>query len=117
MKGLAPYLAKLRVDGFASLGTSFDEGEFVTTPWEIDGGSLLLNTKSDFGEIRMELLDLKDQPVPAYSMDDCLPVSDDGTGLQVKWKQHTDLSGAAGKTVRLRFELKNARLYSYRRAE
>ena len=103
------------MDGFASLGASFDGGEFVTTPWQIDGGRLVLNAKCDFGQIRVELMDEDDQPLPGYALEECLPVSGDDTDLQVHWKDKNDLSGAVGKTVRLRFELKNARLYSYRR--
>jgi hypothetical protein len=108
-------LAKIRVDGFASLEASFDGGNFVTTPWEIEGGRLFLNAKSDYGEIRVELLDMDDKPLPGYSLNDCIPVAGDGMELLVGWKEHPDLTGAAGRTVRLRFHLKNARLYSYRR--
>lgn len=107
-------LAKIRIDGFASLGASFDGGEFITTPWQIEGGVLLLNAKADFGSIRVELRDLEDQPLPGYSLEDCMPVTADGTDLEVRWKDHPNLQGAAGQTVRLRFHLTNARLYSYR---
>ena len=109
-------LATLRVDGFASLGASFDGGEFITSAWEIDGGQLVLNAKSDYGEICVELLDDEEQPLPGYSLEDCVPVTSDGLDLPVQWKDHQDLAGARGKTVRLRFQLKNARLYSYRGA-
>jgi len=107
-------LATLRLDGFASLDASFDGGEVVTTPWRIEGGELLLNAKCDFGEIRVELMDEADHPLAGYTLGDCLPLRADSTALQVRWKEHSDLAGAAGKTVRLRFVLKNARLYSYR---
>ena len=62
----------------------------------------------------MELLDDEEKPLPGYSLEDCFPVTADGTDLAVQWKDHSDLSGARGKTVRLRFRLENARLYSYR---
>ncbi|MBI2298085.1 MAG: hypothetical protein HYU66_03890 [Armatimonadetes bacterium] len=106
-------LATLRADGFASLEASFDGGELVTMPWELEGGDLVLNAKCDYGSIRVELLDAEDHPLPGYALADCVPVSADGTALPVRWTEHADLSGAAGRTVRLRFELRNARLYSY----
>jgi hypothetical protein len=87
----------------------------LTSPWQIDGGSLLINAKCDYGTIRVELLGEDDQPLPGYALDDCVPVSADGVSVPVTWKDHADLAGAAGKTARIRFELKNARLYSYRR--
>ena len=64
----------------------------------------------------MELQDEDEKRLPGYSLEDCVPVTADGLELPVKWKDHSDLSGAAGKTVRIRFQLKNARLYSYRRS-
>lgn len=108
-------LAKLRVDGFASLDASFDGGEVITSPWQIDGGSLLINAKCDYGTIRVELLGEDDEPLPGYALDDCIPVSADGISLLVTWKDRADLSAAVGKTARIRFELQNARLYSYRK--
>jgi len=110
-------LATLRADGFASLNASFDGGEVITTPWEIEGGELVLNAKCDYGEIRVELLDEGDHPLPGYSLADCLPVRGDGTDLKARWKERSDLSGAAGQTARLHLHLKNARLYSYRCAK
>ncbi|HUT75166.1 MAG TPA: hypothetical protein VM221_10095 [Armatimonadota bacterium] len=107
-------LATLRADGFASLDASFDGGEVITTRWLIDGGKLVLNAKCDYGEIRVELLDEADQPLPGYSLAECVPVRGDGIALPVSWKHRPDLSGAAGRTVRLRLRLTNARLYSYR---
>ncbi|MBI3922460.1 MAG: hypothetical protein HY318_13645, partial [Armatimonadetes bacterium] len=110
-------LASLRVDGFASLNASFDGGEVTTKPWEIDGGSLLLNAKCDYGEIRVELLDEEDRPLPGYSLEECVPVCADGVDLPVQWRERPDLAGAAGRTVRLRLHLRNAQLYSYRRGD
>ena len=110
-------LATLRADGFASLDASFDGGEAITTPWLVEGGDLVLNAKCDYGEIRVELMDEADHPLPGYGLDDCVPLRADGTALTVHWKEHPNLAGAAGKTVRLRLALKNARLYSYRCAK
>jgi len=76
------------------MGASFDGGEFITTEWEIDGGQLVLNAKNDYDEIRVELLDDEEKPLPGYSLEDCVPVTADGTDLPVQWKDHSDLSGA-----------------------
>jgi len=108
-------LARLRLDGFASLDASFDGGEVVTTPWEIAGGQLRINAKCDYGEVRVELLDEEDRPLAGYGAEDCVPVSADGGDLPVRWQEQGELP--AGQTVKLRFLLRNARLYSYRCAE
>lgn len=104
-------LATMRRDGFASLDASFNGGEVVTTPWEITGGELRVNAKCDYGEVRVELMDEEDRPLPGYSLEECAPLRADGVALPARWRSHADLSGAAGKTVRLRFRLVNARLY------
>ncbi|MGE0378132.1 MAG: hypothetical protein AB7I48_28340 [Planctomycetaceae bacterium] len=110
-------LAKLRVDGFVSLDASFDGGELITTPWATEGGTLLLNAKCDYGEIRVELLGEDDEPLPGFALEDCVPVRADGVNLPVRWKDRSDLTGAAGMTARIHIQLKNARLYSYRRSD
>ena len=78
------------------------------------GISYYLNAKSDLGEIRVELLDMEDKPLPGYSLDDCQPVVGDSASVVVRWIDRPNLQAAAGQTVRLRFHPKNARLYSYR---
>lgn len=44
---------------------------------------------------------------------DYVPLKADGIKQAVSWKSGTDLSQLAGKTVRLRIELKDADLYSF----
>ena len=108
-------VATLRVDGFASLEASFSGGEVITTPWEMDGGELLLNAKCDYGEIRAELLDEEGRALDGYAADECVPLRADGVDLLVRWAGCPSLPALPGKGVRIRLVLTNARLYSYRR--
>jgi len=51
-------------------------------------------------------------PLPGFGLDDCVAVTQDGVDLPVRW----GLDGRRvlpDQPVRLRFELTNARLYSY----
>jgi len=107
-------LATLRLDGFASLDASYDGGTVVTTPLLLDGAALSLNVKADYGEVRVELLDEGGQPLPGYGEDDCLPVQTDGVAVHVRWRERRSVAGLAGNVSKLRFVLRNARLYSYR---
>jgi hypothetical protein len=43
---------------------------------------------------------------------DCVPLGADKTLQEVTWKKAT-LAGVAGKPVKLRFHLKNCRLYAF----
>ena len=107
-------LATLRLDGFASLDASFDGGTVVTTPTLLEGETLALNVKADYGEVRVELLDADGAPLPEYSAEDCLPIHEDGVAVPVRWRNRISLTPLVDQPCALRLTLKNARLYSYR---
>ena len=105
------------MEGGMTMAMAPDE---VSTPTE--NFSSYPASRSGWSTIRpvaapVAVLDRDEKPLEGYSLDDCLAVSGDGMDLHVRWKDHADLSAAAGQTVHLRFELKNARLYSYRRGD
>ena len=104
-------LARLRLDGFASLGASFDGGTVQTRPFVLPAGELLLNVKADHGEAIVEVLDEENRPLAGYKS---ASVKDDGVLLPVTWPVGLGLGSLAGRTVSLRVTLRNARLYAFR---
>jgi len=56
------------------------------------------------GDIRVELQGEAENPIPGFTMDDCLPVFRDSLERMVIWSSGSDLSPLEGKAVRLRFE-------------
>jgi hypothetical protein len=113
-RSMAIGLAFLRLDGFASVQSSFDGGTLTTVPYCLGGDQLALNVKADYGQVLVELLDEQGQPLPGYARHDCLPVQADSVRARVQWKERTALAAAGDGPVALRFHLYNARLYSYR---
>ncbi|HNZ38551.1 MAG TPA: hypothetical protein PKN69_03375 [Candidatus Latescibacteria bacterium] len=107
-------LATLRLDGFASIAASYDGGYITTRPMVLGGDLLSVNAVSDYGEVRVEILDEKGETIPGYSAQDCIPVSVDRVEAEVAFRDRRSLSEISGRTVKLRFHLKNARLYSFR---
>lgn len=107
-------LARLRLDGFAALEASYDGGTATTRPFRFSGSRLHVNVKSDFGKLRVEVLDDAGNPIAGYGKSDCRPVESDGVHQPVGWKDRDDLAALKGRGIRLRFHLENARLYSYR---
>ena len=107
-------LATLRLDGFASIAASYDGGYLTTRPMILGGDVLSLNVVSDYGEVRVEILDEKGETLYGYSAQDCIPVSVDCVEAEVAFRNRRSLSEISGRTVKLRFHLKNARLYSFR---
>lgn len=104
-------LAKLRLDGFASLGST-DQGTIITRPLHLAPGTLHLNADADNGELRAEFLDEQSQPIPGYTAAECTPLTTDNLRHELRWNNSPDLYPLQGKTVRLRVTLRNADLYA-----
>jgi len=107
-------LATLRVDGFATLQASYDGGMVTTRPFRFSGTELFVNAKADFGRLTAEVLDERGETIPGFSQQECRTVTTDRVEQVVRWKERADLASLEGKVIRLRFALKNVRLYSYR---
>ena len=56
--------------------------------------------------------DAAGKPLPGFALADCAPIAGDEIARIVKWKSGDSLGAIAGKSVRLRFSLKDADLYS-----
>lgn len=106
-------LATLRLDGFASVHTSFDGGSMTTKPFFLEGEKLWVNVKSDYGRLGVELLDLENKAIPGYASEDGVAVSEDGISVPIRWQRETTVNNLWGQPIRLRFVLANARLYAY----
>jgi hypothetical protein len=104
----------LRLDGFVSARAPLSGGTLVTKPLTFDGSQLEINfSTSAAGSVRVEIQDTDGKPVNGFSIADCPQVFGDSIARGVKWNSDADLSSLAGKSVRLRFELKDADLYSF----
>ena len=103
----------IRKDGFVSASAPMAGGSFVTKPLVFDGDSLRLNyNTSAAGSIRAEIQDANGEPISGFTLDDCSEIFGDRIEHSVEWSKQADLSTLAGKPIRLRFELKDADLYS-----
>ncbi|MGM0493309.1 MAG: hypothetical protein ACQER1_10195 [Armatimonadota bacterium] len=67
----AIFLAKLRLDGFASLRAEGDDGMILTKPVTVDGAELRINADAAGGEIRAEIRDAQTGgAIPGFAMGD-----------------------------------------------
>ena len=104
----------LRLDGFVSLYAPMKGGEFITRPLEFSGSKLSVNfATSAAGGIRAEIQQPDGTPIKGFHLTDCPEHFGDTVNRAVTWKGGNDVSRLAGKPVRLRFELKDADLYSF----
>ena len=104
-------------------------GDLVTHPLKFSGSRLEVNFRArPGGQLRVELQDQEGRPIPGYTLVDCPPLTGDSTRILVNWKQcpcsqetpdeeetiQPDVGSLAGQTIRVRFRLENADLYSFR---
>ena len=89
--------------------------ELVTQPITFTGSKLALNfSTSAAGSVRVEIQDVDGKALPGFALEDCEETFGDAIEREVAWKAGKDVNSLAGKTVRLRFALKDADLFAYR---
>ena len=104
-----------RTDGLASIHAPFAGGEFVTRPLNFRGNTLEINYAcSAVGSIRVEVQDASGTPLPGLALQDCVEILGDEIAGRVHWSSDAKLSEHVDHSVRLRFVMKDANLYSLR---
>jgi hypothetical protein len=105
-----------RIDGFVSANFAYGGGTLTTKPFTFTGNSLLLNvTTSAAGEGRVAILGADGKEIEGFTAKQCRIVNGDFLDKKVEWADgNTDVSKLAGQTVRLRFDMRGAKLYSFR---
>lgn len=106
-------IAFLRRDGFASMNALNETSTLQTRTLIFKGHYLFVNLDAPQGFLRAEILDVDNNPIAPFTLDNCCPASGDSTLLQIKWKADDNLSILQNKPVKLRFELNNGKLYAF----
>ncbi len=101
----------IRPWGFASVRAGYHGGEFTTKALTLNSGILRLNyATSAVGSIRVEVQNEAGNPIEGFALEDAEPLF--GDELDAKWP--VDFAALAGQSVRLRFVLQDADLFSIR---
>jgi hypothetical protein len=100
-----------RLDGFVSLDAEKETAIAVTRPLIFQGDKLTLNVAAA-GKVLVEIQDEKGNAIPGFSIADCDPIKTDSVRRVVSWKGNKNLTALAGKTVRLKFEMIDAKLFA-----
>ena len=115
-------LARLRLDGFASLDAAFRSATVTTRILRFTGSRLLLNIRpsmkgrgavDELSRFQVEITTPEGTPLPGYSFQDSDDLAKGGIRAAASWKGKEDLSSLAGQGVRLRFRYRNAKFYSF----
>ncbi|MBM3867226.1 MAG: hypothetical protein FJ381_15280 [Verrucomicrobia bacterium] len=105
--------AVMRLDGFVSIDAPYEGGEFTTPLLQFAGRHLELNVDTSAGgSVRVELLAEDGGPIPGFSGEASTWHVGNSVRLPVTWRRG-DLAGLAGRPVRLRFLMRDAKLYAF----
>jgi len=99
------------IDRLVALEAGQNEAVLETKLLTAPKGSLIVNADPTGGYVTAEVLDAKGQVQPGFSSNKCLYMVDDALRFHLRW-EGKDLSQAA-QPMRLRFKLKNAKLFSF----
>ena len=103
-------LATLRVDGFVSVD---GKGTLTTKPLVFLGDTLVVNADAQNGSLIVEALDPEGKAIEGFTAADCTPISTDSVRHVVTWNGNPDCHLLQARPIKLRFHLKNAKLYSF----
>lgn len=104
-----------RVDGFVAFRFAKEGGSTDTVPVTFKGKRLTLNhVVRPGGELRVGLHGADGQPLAGFSAAECEPLTGDAVKATVRWKGGHEVTNLAGQAVTVRFEAKDADLYSMR---
>jgi len=106
-------LARLRPDGFAGYeqiaGGSNKTATVTTKPVVAVAGSLRLSADVVIsGFVKVAILDEQNKPLAESEL-----IAQTVTDAEVRWKEGFSLETLKGKEIRLRFELRDSKLYSF----
>jgi hypothetical protein len=104
----------IRPFGFVSAHTNTNGGEFTTPPLQFTGNMLYLNySTSAAGSVRVEIQYADGSAVPGFELSQSRVHFRDYLKHQIKWIGGSDVSSLQGTSIRLRFVMKEADLFSF----
>ena len=114
-------LALLRPDGFASLKSTWREGVITTKPFRWPGGQLVINgqelggSRTNQAYLQVAVLDKDGQEIPGYEQSESDILAGDFPAGVPSWSDKPqNLDPLIGQTIRLRFFLRQAEIFSFR---
>ncbi len=106
--------AVLRLDGWVSADAAYTGGELTTRPLVFAGSRLRLNVDTGAGGIvKVEIQDEQGSPIEGFSEADADEINANSVRDVVTWNGSSDVASLTGSPVRLRFVMRDARLYAF----
>ena len=77
------------------------------------GDTLIVNANAEGGWLTVEALDPDGKVIEGFGTADCAPITADSVRHVVSWKGNPDCHLLQARPIKLRFHLKNAKLFSF----
>jgi hypothetical protein len=107
--------AFLRLDGFMSADAAYTGGELVTKPLIFTGDRLELNVDTSAGgTVLVEIQDQAGKPIRDFTAGDADEINANSVRQRETWNDSSDVSTLAGKVIRIRFIMRDTKLYAFR---
>ena len=107
------FRASIRRDGFISVDAGYQGGEFSTPALQFEGETLELNFDGSAGGwLKVEILDVEGKRIPGYTFEDADIVRGNSIHKKTAWNGCESVGKLAGRPVKLRFVLRDAKLYA-----
>lgn len=106
-------LARLRLDGFVAVEAGENEGTLTTKPLIFIGDALEINADAEGGAVTVEALDPAGNVIGGFSRAECESISTDSVRHVLKWRGSSNAQLLQARPIRLKFNLKNAKLFSF----
>jgi hypothetical protein len=117
--------AVLRADGFISADADYTGGELITRPLVFTGRKLLLNAATGAGgSVQVEIQNPAGKPIPGFALEEADEINGNSLRFLARWRAplkqkmrgpegDPNVSPLAGRPIRLRFVMRDAKLYSF----
>ena len=97
-----------------SADAAYTGGELVSKPLVFSGQKLQPNVDTSAGGVcRVEILDQSSEKIPGFTLDDADEINGNYIRVWASWRGSTDVSALAGKPIKLRFAMRDTKLYSF----
>lgn len=107
-------LATLPLDRFVGIQADKETGIATTHPFKLVGSRLILNADARAGNISVEVLDSTGTPIKGFSAKKCRGLHQvNSLRAAVNWHSQRSLALLEGQIIRLRFRLRNAKLFAF----
>jgi len=102
-----------KLDRFVAISAERLAGWVVTRPLVFEGNELEINVDAAFGTLKIAVLDQVGYEIPGFTLAEFDAVhQDDTVRHRASWQGNASLGSLAGKPVRLKFWLDDAKLYA-----